>query len=170
MEMAGLNSNLQFGHFFTQKPKTNQPMKSETYKAKGTIKNIGELQEFSGGFTKREIVLTIGDKYPQDVAFEAVKHMTDDLDQFRPGDELTICFNLRGREWEGRHFVNLQAWRFENHVSMAPESPVVAPAAPAAQSTTPATAQEPPRQEPLRQASPEPRTIAVGEGDTEIPF
>ncbi len=139
---------------------------SDTYKATGEIKKIGELQEFSGGFTKREIVLTIGDKYPQDVAFEAVKDMTDELDQFRPGDELTICFNLRGREWEGRHFVNLQAWRFENHVAMATESPVVAPAAQTAQSTTPAATQEP-----IRQASPEPRTIAVGEGESDqIPF
>jgi len=40
----------------------------------GTIKEIFKTKEFgSNGFTKREMVLTTGDKYPQSILIEFTK-------------------------------------------------------------------------------------------------
>lgn len=34
-------------------------------------------------------------------------------DSFSEGQELTVHFDLRGREWNDRFFTNLNAWRIE---------------------------------------------------------
>ena len=33
---------------------------------------------------------------------------------YKRQDEITVHFNLRGREWNDRFFTNLDAWRIEN--------------------------------------------------------
>lgn len=86
-----------------------------SYELSGTIKQIGELQEFSSGFTKREFVVkTTWEEYPQDIPLEFVKDKCSKLDAYKPGDEVTVHFNLRGREWKDRHFINLNAWRIQS--------------------------------------------------------
>lgn len=85
---------------------------SERYTVKGKIKLIGETQSFNSGFTKREFVVTDQDeKYPQDIKFEAIKDACGTLDAFGVGDEVEVSFNIRGNEYNGRHYVNLQAWK-----------------------------------------------------------
>jgi len=76
----------------------------------GTIKLIGETQTFDSGFQKREFVLTTDDQYPQDVKFEVVKEKCTELNRFKPGQKVTVAFNVRGNEYKGKYYVNLQAW------------------------------------------------------------
>lgn len=81
----------------------------------GTIKQIGELQTFDSGFTKVEFVLTTEDQYPQEVKFEMVKEKADKFLKFnKVGDRISVKFNIRGNEYNGKHFVNLQGWYTEN--------------------------------------------------------
>lgn len=84
------------------------------YEMEGSIKLIEETQTFSSGFSKREFVLTNEDKYPQDVKFECTKEKIELLDKVRVGDRVKVSFNIRGNEYKGRYYVNLQAWRIEN--------------------------------------------------------
>ena len=87
---------------------------SETYKFIGRVVHIGEEQTFGSGFNKIGFVLNDGaDKYPQEVQFEAVKERVADVQKLQKGDEVSANFDLRGREWEGRYFVNLNAWKIE---------------------------------------------------------
>lgn len=87
---------------------------SDTYQTTGTIKIIGDTQTFGSGFTKREVIVTVGDgDYPQDLKFEMVKDKCKDLDKFSVGDEVTAHFNINGNEYNGKYYVNLQAWRLE---------------------------------------------------------
>lgn len=80
----------------------------------GNILHIHPLQHFSSGFTKREFVIKESEgKYPQEVKFDAVKDDCLKLDSYRVGDEITVSFNIRGNEHNGKHYVSLQAWRFE---------------------------------------------------------
>lgn len=79
----------------------------------GSIKLVSETQTFNSGFQKREFVLTTKEQYPQDVKFELVKDRIDLIDQYKPGDGIKVHFNIRGNEYNGRYFVNLQAWRIE---------------------------------------------------------
>jgi len=36
------------------------------------------------------------------------------VEDYKEGDDITVHFNLRGREWNDRYFTNLDAWRIEN--------------------------------------------------------
>lgn len=89
---------------------------SDNYEATGTVKAIGEETTHGAkGFRKREIVVTIGEKYPQDVPFEFVQDKCGILDGFSVGQSVTVSFNLRGREWNGRYYAGLQGWRIAHH-------------------------------------------------------
>lgn len=79
----------------------------------GSIKEIFELQTFGSGFTKREFVVTTKEQYPQDIKLELIKDRCDLIDAYKKGDNVKVQFNLRGNEYNGKYFVNLQAWRIE---------------------------------------------------------
>ena len=102
----------------------------------GKIKLIYDTQEFASGFKKREFVVTTQEQYPQDVKFEAIKEKVDLLDTYKPGDEVNVNFNIRGNEYQGKYYVNLQAWRLERGQGAAPQ-PQAEPSQPAAASATP---------------------------------
>jgi len=83
-----------------------------TYDMTGNVKLVMEQQTFDSGFTKREFVVTTqDDRYPQDIKFECVKDKVSLLDNVKEGQSVTVTFDLRGNEYNGRYFVNLTAWR-----------------------------------------------------------
>ena len=90
---------------------------------KGTIKAIFAEQVISDKFRKREFVLTTNDKYPQDVLFQLTQGNTDLIDTIRVGEEVDVKFNLRGKEYNGRYYVSLDAWQ----VSVQQGTPVAKP-------------------------------------------
>lgn len=49
----------------------------------------------------------------QYVKFQLTQDRCSIVDNFREGDEVRVHFNLRGREWQGKYFTNLDAWRIE---------------------------------------------------------
>lgn len=97
----------------------------------GNIKLINETQTFDSGFTKRELVLTTNDMYPQDILIEFIKDNCETLNNYKVGQDVTIDFNLRGREWvspkgETKYFNTIQGWRIDgateqNHVEPVSE-------------------------------------------------
>ncbi|MEM0955153.1 MAG: DUF3127 domain-containing protein [Pseudomonadota bacterium] len=82
------------------------------YELTGKIKLIQEPQTFNSGFTKREMVVIVEDgKYPQEINLEFVQDKIALLDNLQPGQTVTVSFDIRGREYNGRYFNNLQGWR-----------------------------------------------------------
>jgi len=87
---------------------------SQAYQLTGTVKAIGDTQSFASGFTKRQFVVTTDDdKYPQDIALEVAKDKCALLDAYRVGDPITVDFNLRGNEYNGKYYVQLAAWKLD---------------------------------------------------------
>lgn len=87
---------------------------ANSFELTGTLKVLEDLQTFDSGFTKREFVIEIPDgKYPQMVKFEVVRDKISQLDQVSIGDELKVTFDVRGNEYKGRYYVNLNAWKIE---------------------------------------------------------
>ena len=86
---------------------------SEQYKVSGQIKEIMDLQEFDSGFKKREFVVTTPGDYPQHIKLELIKDKVSVIDPFREGEHVVVSFNLRGNEYKGKFFNNLQAWKVE---------------------------------------------------------
>ena len=84
------------------------------YELTGRIKLIQEPQTFPSGFAVREFVVTVEDgNYPQDIALRCVKERMKLLDDLQPGQDVKVSFDIRGREYNGRYFVNLEAWRIQ---------------------------------------------------------
>ena len=82
------------------------------YELTGKIKLIQEAKTFDSGFTKREMVVVVEDgKYPQEINLEFVQDKAALLDSLQPGQEVTVTFDIRGREYNGRYFNNLQGWK-----------------------------------------------------------
>ncbi len=77
----------------------------------GKIKLINETQTFDSGFSKREFVVTTSEQYPQDIKLEFTKDKCSLLDMYKEGQDVTVGFNLRGNEYNGKYYVNLQAWK-----------------------------------------------------------
>jgi hypothetical protein len=87
---------------------------STEYTLTGKVILINDTQVFPSGFTKREFVIeTAEEKYPQKIKLDAVKDGCDRLDAYRIGDDITVSFNLRGNEYNGKYFTSLQAWKFD---------------------------------------------------------
>ena len=82
----------------------------EELKVKGTIHLIGEAKQVSEKMNLKEFVLSIGDKYPQLVQFQAVNERVKFLDGAKVGQECEVKFDLRGREYNGKFYVSLNAW------------------------------------------------------------
>lgn len=91
-----------------------------SYEITGIVHAIHETQQFASGFQKREFVIeTSEEKFPQQIKLEAVKDACQRLDLYQEGDPITVSFNLRGNEYNGKHYVNLQAWKFDRGQSGA---------------------------------------------------
>jgi single-strand DNA-binding protein len=107
-------------------------MSEEKYTMTGTVKRVEDLKEFAGGFSKREFILTTGDKYPQDIKFTCTKDKTALIDGVSEGDELTVHFNIYGSYWEAKdkYFVDLNAWKIDKTGSASPERAPESHAAP----------------------------------------
>lgn len=87
----------------------------------GTIKQIGQAQTF-GNFTKREVVITTDEQYPQTILIEFHKDKCELLDKFAVGKGVRIGINLRGREWtnkqgETKVFNSIVGWRIDSFIT-----------------------------------------------------
>ena len=77
----------------------------------GKIALIGQTEQVSDNFTKRLLVVETDETYPQKIAVEFVKDKTAVLDSYKVGDTVTVDVNLRGSEYKGKYYVNLQGWK-----------------------------------------------------------
>jgi hypothetical protein len=103
-----------------------------TFEITGNLHMKFEVQQISETFKKREFVLEVLDgAYSQFIKFELTQDKVDRLGDAKNGDEISVSFNLRGREYtkdgETRYFNTLQAWQIA-HGMKAEAAPTVATA------------------------------------------
>ncbi|TPV96758.1 MAG: DUF3127 domain-containing protein [Myxococcales bacterium FL481] len=85
----------------------------------GTVKHVFDTKQISASFRKRELVVTTEDKFPQTVLVEFTQDKVSLLDRVKPGEQVKVEFNIRGREWTSpqgqvKYFVSLQGWRIDS--------------------------------------------------------
>ncbi len=86
----------------------------------GTLKVKYPEQQVSDRFRKRDIVITDNSsQYPQHITLQLTQDKCGIVDQYNPGDEIRVFFNLRGREWkaptgETKYFNTIEAWKIES--------------------------------------------------------
>lgn len=95
----------------------------------GTIKLINNPQKVSDKLTKQQMVLTIDEdtKYPQNIAIEFLNEKTDLLKKHKVGERVSVDINLRGNEYNGKHYNNIVGWRMgtivNNEVTNSQQNP-----------------------------------------------
>jgi single-strand DNA-binding protein len=87
---------------------------------KGAIKLINPVKVISDKFSVREFVITTPDaKYPQEVIFQTVNDKMDIIAPYGQGQEVTVSFNVRGREYNGKYYNTLDAWKVQGEATPA---------------------------------------------------
>ena len=90
----------------------------------GTLAEIMPTATFNKGFKKREFVIeTDSGKYPQKIIFQLVQEKCDMINSFTLGDTVKVSFDIKGREFNGKYYNALEAWRVfgEKRASVEPE-------------------------------------------------
>lgn len=112
------------------------------YELKGTLVKLMDRQDFPSGFFKREFVVRTEEQYPQDVKFTLIKEKVEFLDSFQEGQGVQVSFDVKGREYNGNYYVDLQAWKLTAEgagvaapagvpsAASAPSAPVALPEVP----------------------------------------
>jgi hypothetical protein len=81
---------------------------------KGAIKLINPIKVISDKFSVREFVVTTPDeKYPQDILFQTINDKMAVLESLGVGQQVEVSYNVRGREFNGRYYNTLDAWKVQ---------------------------------------------------------
>lgn len=87
----------------------------------GIIKSIGDVQNVTEKFKKREVVIETGfdTEYPQTILVEFQQDGVHKLDNKQVGQLAKVHFNLKGRQWTDKEgvvktFNTLHGWKVEN--------------------------------------------------------
>jgi len=85
-----------------------------SFEVTGKLHKVYETENKTGSFSAREFVIEVDSgNYPQFVKFQLVQDRCSLIDDYREGEPIKVHFDLRGREWNGKYFTNLNAWRLE---------------------------------------------------------
>lgn len=85
-----------------------------SFEVEGKLHKKYETENKTDTFQAREFVIEIeSGNYPQFIKFQLVQDRCALLDTYNEGDGIKVHFDLRGREWNGKYFTNLNAWRLE---------------------------------------------------------
>jgi Domain of unknown function (DUF3127) len=97
---------------------------------KAKLLEIFEVTQISASFKKREFVVEYAEnpQYPEYIKFELIQDKCGLLDQFSPGQEIDVHFNLKGRKWtdpqgNDKYFNTLQAWKLQNAGQQQTQAP-----------------------------------------------
>lgn len=99
-----------------------------SFEVEGTLHKKFDTENKTDTFQAREFVIEVADgNYPQLVKFQLVQDRCALLDTFEENEKIKVHFDLRGREWNGKYFTNLNAWRLEKVDMTAPAASTSAP-------------------------------------------
>lgn len=91
-----------------------------SFEVEGKLHKKFDTENKTSSFQAREFVIEVADgNYPQLVKFQLVQDRCTLIDPFEEGEPIKVHFDLRGREWSGKYFTNLNAWRLEKVVVAA---------------------------------------------------
>ena len=82
----------------------------------------GGISKTGNEWKKQEYVLETHDQYPKKVCFQLFGADRIAQASIQPGEELTVFFDIESREYQGRWFTNINAWKVERPMATSPIS------------------------------------------------
>lgn len=64
-------------------------------------------------WVKQEFVIETQETYPKKVCISLMGDKTQELSKYAPGSEVKVSLNLESREYNGKWYTNVNAWRIE---------------------------------------------------------
>ena len=86
-------------------------------------------------FQKREFVIETAGQYPKKVCMQLFGDKVNECPNV--GEEVKVSFDAESREWNGKWFTQLNAWKVERQGAQVTQQPVYQQAQPQAPATTP---------------------------------
>ena len=84
------------------------------------VHEVGATQQVSESFKKRDLIVAYAEnpQFVEYIRFEATQDRVSIFDDLKPGDDVEVHFNLRGRPWTNKdnvttYFNSLVAWRIQ---------------------------------------------------------
>ncbi len=96
-----------------------------SFEITGRLHKKYDTESKTASFQAREFVILVDGTYPNYIKFQLTQDRCSLMDNYNEGEEIKVHFDLRGREWQGKYFTNLNAWRIESGetpVSVVPPS------------------------------------------------
>lgn len=85
---------------------------------KGKVHEVSPTIQATESLKKRELIVEYADnpQYPEYIKFEAINDRCALMDNLKPGQDVEVFFNLRGRPWTDKtgkksYFNSLQLWK-----------------------------------------------------------
>lgn len=92
-----------------------------SFEIEGLLHKKYDSESKTNSFMTREFVITTEGMYPQFVKFQLTQDKCSLLDAYNEGEKIKVFFDLRGREWQGKYFTNLNAWRLDKATALSGE-------------------------------------------------
>jgi|TARA_R110000765_G_scaffold44203_1_gene91806 hypothetical protein len=93
-------------------------MKNNVFTVKGSIQSVGETREVGQKNTKvREFVVESTEDYTQLLKFELYAEKVSLGDDLSAGDQVNVFFSVRGRDWQGKVYNSLRAFKVETETA-----------------------------------------------------
>lgn len=116
------------------------------FEIEGKLIKKFDIESKTSSFQAREFVIEVPDansNYTQFVKFQLVQDRCALIDSMNEGEQIKVHFDLRGREWQGKYFTNLNAWKVDKAEAGATTTNTNAPAATANAGSFPTANDEP---------------------------
>lgn len=110
-----------------------------TGKIINVLPEVGGTSKTGNEWKKQEYVLETHDQYPKKVCFQIFGADRIASAAITPGEELKVYFDIESREYQGRWYTNINAWKVERPTEAQPDPIGMTPDnfAPASAPTTP---------------------------------
>lgn len=73
----------------------------------------GTSARTGSSWQKQEFVIETGDQYPKKICANLWGDKADQLNQFNIGDPIKVSFDLESREFNGKWYTDVKAWKIE---------------------------------------------------------
>lgn len=83
------------------------------YELEGKLHKKFDTEQKTATFKSRDIVVEIAGQYPQLIKLQFAQDRCELVENISEGTPVKVFFNLRGKEYLGNYFINLNAWRIE---------------------------------------------------------
>jgi hypothetical protein len=95
-----------------------------SFEIEGKLHKIFDTESKTSTFQARDFVIeTVDGSYTQFIKFQLTQDRCSLIDDYNEGEQIKVHFDLRGREWQGKYFTNLNAWRLEKPSAAAETAP-----------------------------------------------